>query len=512
MNRKAIINGREYTLLEIVPSLDGGQALLLCEDKNGKRATCSESLWCSCALTDVYFTSVHAHSSSQEKIEYFLSVFKGREDVYARRYHSTTTGKTGYTPVCKNEWVHGLCDKKKYRCAECPNREFRPLTADVVKAHLIGRDALCRDVAAIYPMLEDNKTWLLAADFDEENWKLDVTAFCKSCKETGLVPAVERSRSGNGAHVWFFFSEPVSAADARSLGTGLLTQTMSCRHELSFSSYDRLFPSQDIVPKGGFGNLIALPFQGQAQKDGNSLFVDDCFAPYPDQWAFLSSLPKITPEQLEEALRKLCHHGDVGELADAEEKQLPWKRKRTQTKLMRRDFPRQVSLHSSNLIYIEKKDFSQAALNTLKRLAAFPNPEFRSKQAMRISVYGVPRVLDCGYEDEEYIGLPRGCMDEILGLFDQYEVPVILEDHRSLGRSIDVEFNGVLRPEQEPAAQALLAADMGVLSATTAFGKTVIGAYLIGQRKVNTLVLVQSSALLEQWKSYRRYCHHAVPA
>ena len=475
--------------------------MLLCENENGKRSVCSESLWCCCALTDVHSAPVHAHSSSQEKIEYFLSVFKGREDVYARRYHSTTTGKTGYTPVCKNEWVHGLCDKKKYRCAECPNREFQPLTANVVKAHLIGRDSLCRDVAAIYPMLKDDKTWLLAADFDEENWKLDVTAFCKSCKEAGLVPAVERSRSGNGAHVWFFFSEPVPAADARRLGTGLLTQTMSRRHELSFSSYDRLFPSQDIVPKGGFGNLIALPFQGQAQKGGNSLFVDEYFAPYPDQWAFLSSLPKITPEQLEEVLRKLCHHSDMGELADAEEKQAPWKRKRTQAKLTCRDFPLQVSLHISNLIYIEKKDFAQGALNTLKRLAAFSNPEFRTKQAMRISIYGIPRVLDCGYEDEEYIGLPRGCMEALLELFDQYEVPATLEDHRSPGHSIDVEFNGKLRPEQEPAAQALLAADTGVLSATTAFGKTVIGAYLIGQRKVNTLVLVQSSALLEQWKS-----------
>lgn len=501
MNQKALVNGYEYTLLEILPSLDGGQTLILCEDRNGKRAVCSEPLWRSCAPKDAFTAPVHAHSSSQEKIDFFLSVFKGREDVYARRYYSTMTGKSGYTPVCKNEWVNGLCDKKKHRCPECPNREFKPLTAEVVKAHLIGRDPLCRDVAAIYPMLEDNTTWLLTADFDEENWQLDVTAFCKCCKEMGLVPAVERSRSGNGAHVWFFFSTPVTAADARRLGTSLLTRTMAHRHELSFSSYDRLFPSQDTVPKGGFGNLIALPFQGQAQKDGNSLFVDDSFVPYPDQWAFLSSLPKITSDQLEACLQKLCCNGDMGELADAAEKQVPWQRKQTRQKLTRGDFPLQAKLAVSNLIYIEKKGFSQKALNVLKRIAAFPNPEFRSKQAMRMSVYGIPRVLDCGYEDDSYIGLPRGCIEVLLDMLDQYEVPAVLEDHRTYGHTIDVEFNGTLRAEQEPAAQALLAEDMGVLSATTAFGKTVIGAYLIGQRKVNTLILVQSSALLEQWKS-----------
>lgn len=500
VNNKAIIDGQEYAFIETLPLLDGGQPLVLCADGNGRKAACSEALWYSCAQEETHSAPVHTHSSTQKKINFFLNLFKGREDVYAHRYHSTRTGKSGYTPVCKNEWAYGLCDKKKQKCPDCPNREFKPLTAEAVKSHLMGRDPLCRDVAAIYPMLENNTTWLLAADFDEENWQLDVTAFCECCKNMGLVPAVERSRSGNGAHVWFFFSEPVSAADARRLGTGMLTRTMAQRHELSFSSYDRLFPSQDTVPKGGFGNLIALPFQGQAQKAGNSLFVDDSFAPYPDQWAFLSSLPKITPQQLDKCLKKLCPHGDMGELAETEE-QVPWQRKQGRTKLTRKDFPSQVTLAVSNLIYIEKSGISQTALNALKRLAAFPNPEFRAKQAMRLPVYGTPRVLDCGYEDDRYIGLPRGCAEALTELLDQCGVPTILEEHRTTGRSINVEFNGTLRAEQEPAARALLAEDMGVLSATTAFGKTVIGAYLIGQRKVNTLILVQSSALLEQWKA-----------
>lgn len=260
MNEQALINGQTYTFLETVSSLEKDITLILCANERGEKYVCPEQLWRSSAPQLEQTAPIHTHSSAQEKINFFLSVFKGRENLYARRYYSAKTGKSGYTPVCGNEWAPGVCDKKKHRCPDCPNREFLPLTGEVVRAHLMGQDIFCRDVAAIYPMLEDNTTWLLAADFDEENWQADVSTFCKCCKESGLTPAVERSRSGNGAHVWFFFSEPVSAADARRLGNGLLTQTMACRHELSFASYDRLFPSQDTVPKGGFGNLIALPF------------------------------------------------------------------------------------------------------------------------------------------------------------------------------------------------------------------------------------------------------------
>ena len=507
-NESAVIGGHAYRLIKLLPSLDGEGQYVLCADGEGGQYVCPESLW---PRQPAQSGGVCADSSAQEKIALFLSLFRGREDVCARRYYSLKTGKSGYVPLCRNEWEPGLCDKKTHPCPACPNRAFVPLTAQIVKAHLVGQDGYGRDVAGIYPMLEDDRTWLLAADFDAESWREDVDALRKTCVSFGLTPAVERSRSGNGAHVWFFFSEPVPAAEARRLGSGLLTRTMDCRHELRFQSYDRLFPSQDTVPKGGFGNLIALPFQGQAQKEGNTLFVDESFVPYPDQWAYLASLPKITPEELAAQLVKLCANGELGTLLEAEEPR-PWPIKRMRKALTSADFPVQVRLMISDLLYVDKAGFSQKAMNAVKRLAAFRNPEFYKKQAMRLRIYTTPRVFDYSWEDDHVLAVPRGCMDRLTELLKSCGVPCTLEDRRQTGRSISVSFRGELRPEQVPAAEALLAHDMGVLSATTAFGKTVVGAYLIGQRRVNTLILVHSSALLEQWKSaLDRFLHIEEP-
>ena len=480
----------------MIPGLDDA-SYVLCESESGERFICPLDRWVTAAPAPA--TKVHAKSSSQGKIALFLELFHGREDVYAKRWYNFKTQKSGYSPACRNEWVRGVCDKKKHRCADCPSREFVPLTPEIVRTHLIGRDEFCRDVVGIYPLLPDDTTRLLCADFDDGGWREDVRAFCDAARSCGLTPAVERSRSGEGAHVWFFFDTPVPAADARKMGSLLLTKAMAKRHELSFRSYDRLFPSQDTMPKGGFGNLIALPFQGQAHKNDNSLFVDEQFMPYPDQWAYLSALPKITEAELAKTVSSFRSIPDTGTLADSKAK--PWERASKQEKaLTKLDFPLTVSLALADRLYVEKAGLSQAALNRIKRLAAFRNPDFYKAQAMRLPIYGKPRVIDCGEETDDYLILPRGCLLTVCELLDELGVPFTSSDLRNSGREIAVQFNGTLRPEQMPAASALLAHDMGVLSATTAFGKTVIGAYLIGERKTNTLILVHSTALLAQWK------------
>ena len=371
------------------------------------------------------------------------------------------------------------------------------LTDKDIYKHLSGEDSYGRDVVGIYPMLTDEACLFLCADFDEENFKSDVTAFRKTCEEFDIPISVEISRSGNGAHAWIFFEEPVSASVARKLGSGVLTKTME-QSNLSFKSYDRFFPNQDTMPKGGFGNLVALPLQGNARKNGNSLFVDKDFIPYSDQWAYLGSVQKLSSERVDELVSVLCKSGDLGELiSDKEDK--PWETKR-QIVLSVEEYPESLEIVYSNMLYVPTKDLSAGLINKIKRLAAFKNPDFYRSQAMRLPIYNKPRIVCTAEIFDEYIALPRGCEDALVDLFSGTKTNVSITDKTNRGTEIPVDFNGILREEQQPAADALLEHNIGVLSATTAFGKTVVASYLIGERKANTLVLVHTQSLMTQWQ------------
>lgn len=235
------------------------------------------------------FLKVTNKSDSISKIQLFMSFFKGRDDVYAKQWKSQKKATSGYSPVCLNQWQVGLCGKPKISCTKCANKLYAAPDQDVMEDHLRGNI-----VAGIYPMLPDETCWFLAMDFDEAGWQQDISMVREVCIEFNIPVAVERSQSGNGGHIWFFFKERISAALARKFGTALVTFSMNKRHEIRFKSYDRLFPSQDTMPKGGLGNLIALPFQKAARKNNNSEFIDEKFESYYDQWAFLSSMQKIS--------------------------------------------------------------------------------------------------------------------------------------------------------------------------------------------------------------------------
>ena len=441
---------------------------------------------------------INNRSGAEDKIALFRSLFRGREDVFARRWYSQTTGKSGYQPVCENEWADDLCDKRTYKCSACPNRKLTPLTDKAIYDHLAGKNIYGRDVIGIYPMLADETCRFLAADFDGDNFEKDVSAFRSICREWDIPVSIERSRSGAGAHAWIFFEKPIPAADARKLGSTILTAAMERHGELSFRSYDRLFPNQDTMPTGGFGNLIALPLQGQARKNKNSVFVDKEFLPYPDQWAYLDSVKRISAEQIDSILAKYGKGQELGDLVK-EENEKPWEPKKKHI-LGRFDFPSHLSVILANMLYIPRKELSSCALNAIKRLAAFKNPEFFRAQAMRMPIYDKPRVICCAELTDEYVALPRGCENALREMLENVGVDYEIEDKTGRGSAIPVSFVGELREEQLPAAAALIGNDTGVLSATTAFGKTVIASYLISQRKISTLILVHTGALLTQWK------------
>jgi len=438
--------------------------------------------------------------TAEQRIELFRSLFRGRDDVYAVRWENAD-GRSGYMPSADRDWKSYLRAKDKDRKkVDRQTRKFRPLTQDVVRGHLVGDHTV-----GIYPLLQDETCWLLAVDFDKKTWQKDAAAFLAACREMNVPAVLERSRSGNGGHVWIFFSRAVPATTARKLGCAILTRTMELRHQLGLESYDRFFPNQDTMPKGGLGNLIALPLQKIPRAEGNSVFVDSEFRPYPDQWAFLGSVERMSPNAVEAVVREAQKRGDligvrISIMDDAE--QDPWALPPSQKRIDRPipgPFPLAVQIVRANLLYIEKNGLPSAMLNRLLRLAAFQNPEFYKAQAMRLPTFNKPRVIACGEDLANHIALPRGCLAEVIELFEAHRIKPDIRDERCAGRAIDVEFCGQLRPSQEDAVSMIAEHDEGILCAPTAFGKTAVAAWLIAARRVNTLVLVHRQQLLDQW-------------
>jgi len=438
---------------------------------------------------------------ARKRIALFRSLFRGREDVYARRWENDD-GRHGYMPVAVKDWkAINRSRPEERKKVDQKTRKFIPLTDAVVENHLLGKEAV-----GVFPLLPDETCWFLAADFDKKTWEYDSLAFLETCQELNVPAALERSRSGKGGHVWIFFERALSAITARKLGCLLLTRTMERRHQVGLDSYDRLFPNQDTMPKGGLGNLIALPLQFAPRKAGNSVFIDTDFRVLPDQWQFLGTIRRLTADAAEEIVAAAQRKGDlIGvrmSIADDEDTQDPWtlspSRKRKE-KPIEGPLPKTVLIVRANLVYVESKDLPPAMLNRLLRLAAFQNPEFYKAQAMRLSTYDKPRVIACGQEFVQHIAVPRGCLTETLALLEAHKIRPEVRDERYAGTAIDAKFQGQLRPFQEEAVAKITAHDEGILCAPTAFGKTAVAAWLIAKRKVNTLVVVHRQQLLDQW-------------
>lgn len=437
-------------------------------------------------------------ATGNSRIKLFQSLFRARDDVYAERWQKKD-GTTNYSPAKLHQWdSHTKNERGKWQCG--PGCKLLPLTEKLLLEHLKGEKTV-----GIYPLLKDETCWLLAVDFDDADWSEDALAFLETCDSAGVPAYLERSRSGTGGHVWIFFDSPVRAAQARALGAFLISETKQNRYQIGFKSYDRMFPNQDTMPRGGYGNLIALPLQLEPRKAGNSVFVDRNLQPFEDQWTYLASIVRLRSTDLEAIVRDAAARESIIRVplsSDDPDSEEPWKKKsnRLQDKKLKEPYPQKLKIVLSDMVYLPKEGFGSASLSKVMGIAAFQNPEFYQKQATRQSTHETPRIICCAENLEKYIALPRACLDSLKEHLIETEIAFEEVDERFEGSVISATFKGQLRDNQSDAVKQILSKDVGIVSASTAFGKTVVAANIIAERKTNTLILVHTLQLIDQWK------------
>lgn len=439
--------------------------------------------------------------STEEKVQLFLDLFRARQDVYPRRWENSRNQKAGYSPVCLNEWAKPICEKPKIKCSDCKNQRFATLDESAADDHLRGKS-----VIGTYAIRSDDSCVFLACDFDETSWQMDVATYRDVAHELGVEAAVERSRSGNGAHAWIFFEEPIPARLARSLGTLILAQCSERNLRLSLESYDRFFPSQDCMPKGGFGNLIALPLQKSARENGNSCFVDTEFNVVSDQWAHLSGIRKLSLSEVRRLLEQYLPRHQASHAERFED--VSWlmdnsilSKSAIDTGPIKEEplAGKSIEVEIGPMIAVPVADLPLRVVAKLKKTSSFANPEFYKLQRMRMQTYPHKRFIFSGELRPDRILLPRGVQDEVLKILSLAGASVVARDGRIRKRKIDVSFNGHLTDQQLSSVKELKKSDIGILCAPPGSGKTVMGCALIAERKVPTLILVHRQPLLEQW-------------
>lgn len=458
---------------------------------------------------------IHPNQITEDMANLFYARFWGRQDVYAKRSEKKDTGEASYFTQCCNFWTE-QCPKKhkqKINCKDCAYQAYKQLTREDILSHLRGRSYNASDVIGVYPLLPNGTCRFLVFDFDnhekgaekrdfanlDDAWIEEVEAMRTICTLNGINPLVERSRSGRGAHIWIFFDKPISATIIRRFGYALLEKGAEQVNLKSFKYYDRMLPAQDFLPEGGVGNLIALPLQGKALQDGNSAFVDSNWNAYPNQWEILWSKPRLSVEFIETKMKEWAE-SDIRDITYGDEanREKPWDKKNQFNKV---DVDGKLNITLSNGIYVDVLNLKPAIQNTIRRMAAFGNPIYYKNQAIGTTNFDTSQWIYLGKDHlSGYIEIPRGLYEELLDHAQCAGIDYEVTDERQKGKYIDVSFRGELRDEQKPALEEMIKYDNGILHAATAFGKTVVCSAIIAQKKVNTLIILESSALIEQWK------------